>query len=275
MAMRWRRPAGRSCSASANGARQAWLWGEGRRQSVAHHRRHQDRWDGRRNGRLGLRQACDIVDQQVGLESFAGPGHWNDPDMLEVGNGGMTDNGISRALQPVGDARRAADCGQRSRAHDAETKQSSRTKKSSPSIRIRWAAKANAWPKTATWSLVPASGRWQPRRHSLQPRQHRTADHRGLGRPGVSGSRECGGARSVAAQRPGEIHRKVFRGGAVACSGDGYGETVTESDAAGTYTGFVFSSSITLWISSLASVRFFMMIWMSMTGLPGQRWLWQ
>jgi alpha-galactosidase len=26
---------------------------------------------------------------QVGLEKFAGPGHWNDPDMLEVGNGGM------------------------------------------------------------------------------------------------------------------------------------------------------------------------------------------
>jgi alpha-galactosidase len=32
-----------------------------------------------------------IVDQQVGLQSYAGPGHWNDPDMLEVGNGGMTD----------------------------------------------------------------------------------------------------------------------------------------------------------------------------------------
>jgi len=32
-----------------------------------------------------------IVDMQVGLESYAGPGHWNDPDMLEVGNGGMTD----------------------------------------------------------------------------------------------------------------------------------------------------------------------------------------
>ncbi len=27
----------------------------------------------------------------MGLQSFAGPGHWNDPDMLEVGNGGMTD----------------------------------------------------------------------------------------------------------------------------------------------------------------------------------------
>lgn len=28
---------------------------------------------------------------QDGREKFAGPGHWNDPDMLEIGNGGMTD----------------------------------------------------------------------------------------------------------------------------------------------------------------------------------------
>lgn len=32
----------------------------------------------------------DILDQQVGLESFSGPNGWNDPDMLEVGNGGMS-----------------------------------------------------------------------------------------------------------------------------------------------------------------------------------------
>ena len=32
----------------------------------------------------------NILDLQVGLEGAAGPGHWNDPDMLEVGNGGMT-----------------------------------------------------------------------------------------------------------------------------------------------------------------------------------------
>lgn len=31
-----------------------------------------------------------ILDMQDGLREFAGPGHWNDPDMLEVGNGGMT-----------------------------------------------------------------------------------------------------------------------------------------------------------------------------------------
>jgi alpha-galactosidase len=28
--------------------------------------------------------------EQLGLARYAGPGHWNDPDMLEVGNGGMT-----------------------------------------------------------------------------------------------------------------------------------------------------------------------------------------
>ncbi|EMD29736.1 NPCBM/NEW2 domain-containing protein [Amycolatopsis azurea] len=33
----------------------------------------------------------NLLDQQVGLEAYSGPGGWNDPDMLEVGNGGMTD----------------------------------------------------------------------------------------------------------------------------------------------------------------------------------------
>jgi alpha-galactosidase len=32
----------------------------------------------------------DLLEQQAGLEKYAGPGHWNDPDMLEVGNGKLT-----------------------------------------------------------------------------------------------------------------------------------------------------------------------------------------
>ena len=32
----------------------------------------------------------------TGREKYAGPGHWNDPDMLEVGNGGMTDTEYRR-----------------------------------------------------------------------------------------------------------------------------------------------------------------------------------
>ncbi|MBA2079246.1 glycoside hydrolase family 27 protein [Rhodanobacter sp. PCA2] len=32
-----------------------------------------------------------IASQQAGLARYAGPGHWNDPDMLEVGNGKLND----------------------------------------------------------------------------------------------------------------------------------------------------------------------------------------
>jgi alpha-galactosidase len=32
-----------------------------------------------------------ILNEQAGLAKYAGPGHWNDPDMLEVGNGRLTE----------------------------------------------------------------------------------------------------------------------------------------------------------------------------------------
>jgi alpha-galactosidase len=41
-----------------------------------------DRWQSMMNIGFNL---------QPGREKYAGPGHWNDPDMLEIGNGGMTD----------------------------------------------------------------------------------------------------------------------------------------------------------------------------------------
>jgi alpha-galactosidase len=48
-----------------------------------------DKWSsGQKEDDLGVVQILDLVD---GLESYAGPGHWNDPDMLEVGNGGLND----------------------------------------------------------------------------------------------------------------------------------------------------------------------------------------
>jgi alpha-galactosidase len=52
-----------------------------------------DHWEGKKkwpDGGCCSLGMLDIVDMQVGLEGAAGPGHWNDPDMLEVGNGGMT-----------------------------------------------------------------------------------------------------------------------------------------------------------------------------------------
>jgi len=38
------------------------------------------------------RAMAEIGFNQNGLQKFAGPGHWNDPDMLEVGNGGMNED---------------------------------------------------------------------------------------------------------------------------------------------------------------------------------------
>ena len=52
------------------------------RQSVAHHRRYPRPWDSMTN--IGFKQ-----DE---LAPYAAPGHWNDPDMLEIGNGGMNDD---------------------------------------------------------------------------------------------------------------------------------------------------------------------------------------
>jgi len=47
-----------------------------------------DKWQtAKKSDGLGV---VEILDLQDGLESYAGPGHWNDPDMLEVGNGGMS-----------------------------------------------------------------------------------------------------------------------------------------------------------------------------------------
>ena len=45
-----------------------------------------DSWENKGN-MFGL---TGILDLQAELYPYAGPGHWNDPDMLEVGNGGMS-----------------------------------------------------------------------------------------------------------------------------------------------------------------------------------------
>lgn len=70
--------------------------------SLCEYGRHQVwRWGPLVGGNL-WRTTSDIEDEywvmsengftQNGLEKFSGPGHWNDPDMLEVGNGGMNED---------------------------------------------------------------------------------------------------------------------------------------------------------------------------------------
>ena len=77
------------------GNHQPWLWGKEVGGNLWRTTGDiKDRWAGKEKwpgGDCCSYGVLDILDQQVGLESFAGPGHWNDPDMLEVGNGGMTE----------------------------------------------------------------------------------------------------------------------------------------------------------------------------------------
>ncbi len=77
------------------GNHQPWLWGKEAGGNLWRTTGDiKDRWAGREKwpgGDCCSNGVLDILDQQQGLDSFAGPGHWNDPDMLEVGNGGMTD----------------------------------------------------------------------------------------------------------------------------------------------------------------------------------------
>ncbi len=47
-----------------------------------------DHWEGKYDYSWGV---VSIVDLNEPLYSYAGPGHWNDPDMLEIGNGGLSD----------------------------------------------------------------------------------------------------------------------------------------------------------------------------------------
>lgn len=46
------------------------------------------KWEGHiEHGSWKAWSAMTILDMQEGLRNYAGPGHWNDPDMMEVGNG--------------------------------------------------------------------------------------------------------------------------------------------------------------------------------------------
>ena len=75
------------------GSNKPWLWGKGVGNLWRTTGDISDKWQDHKkwpDGSCCSNGMVDILDQQVGIESYAGPGHWNDPDMLEVGNGGMT-----------------------------------------------------------------------------------------------------------------------------------------------------------------------------------------
>jgi alpha-galactosidase len=70
------------------GSTKPWTWAQGVGQLWRATGDIQDCWDCNKGwGGMGV---VHIIDLMENLYPYAGPGHWNDPDMLEVGNGGLT-----------------------------------------------------------------------------------------------------------------------------------------------------------------------------------------
>jgi alpha-galactosidase len=70
------------------GSSKPWTWAQGVGQLWRATGDIQDCWDcGKAWGGMGV---VHIIDLMADLYPFSGPGHFNDPDMLEVGNGGLT-----------------------------------------------------------------------------------------------------------------------------------------------------------------------------------------
>jgi alpha-galactosidase len=69
------------------GKSQPWTWANGVGQLWRTTGDIDPSWDGTKQWQTGWTR---LLEQNVDLYSYAGPGHWNDPDMLEVGNAPMS-----------------------------------------------------------------------------------------------------------------------------------------------------------------------------------------
>ncbi len=223
------------------GTAKPWLWGkEVGGNSWRSTGDIQDRWGGQQkwpDGSCCSNGVLAIIDQQVGLQSYAGPGHWNDPDMLEVGNGGMTDMEyrshfslwalLAAPLIAGNDLRNM-----RPEIHDILTNKEV--------IAVDQDALGREGERVGKkWrlgSLGEAVKGWEPRRDPAESRRHRTADHRELGGYWLSRQRKCFRTRPVGAQRPGKVYGEIFSGRSIARRRDGDCETVAQTDHRATVT---------------------------------------
>lgn len=206
------------------GLSKPWLWAQG----IGHLWRTtgdiQDCWDcGRGFGTLGVGMGVvHIIDLQEALYPYNGPGHWNDPDMLEVGNGGLS-AAESRALQLLGSLRGAAHRGQRP-ADDLEG--DDRDPHAAGGDRSRpgfaWDPGAEGQGQRAPRSLDEATCGRLTRGHPVQPRNKWKRRSRPPGRTSASSppdTRSCAtsGRRPTSAFTRVATERKWNRTGSSSC----------------------------------------------------------
>jgi alpha-galactosidase len=165
------------------------------------------------------------LEKQVPLAPYAGPGHWNDPDMLEIGNGHMTDDEyrthmslwalVAAPLLAGNDIRNMSDG---NKGHSAE--QGSDCGRSGP------AGKAGlAGQERGHGDVGQAAGRWKRGGGRGEP-----------GRRGYSGNGEC--KRSAFARRGKERTRSLEAPGCAIHRWQAHGRSAVArcADAAGKRT---------------------------------------
>ena len=103
-----------------------------------------------------------ILNEQAGLAGYAGPGHWNDPDMLEVGNGrlSLAEDRTHFSMWAMLAAPLLA--GNDLPNMTPEVATSSPIPTSSPSTRTAWAAKPRTPTPTAKWTSGPGISPAEP-----------------------------------------------------------------------------------------------------------------
>ena len=212
------------------GTAKPWLWGKGignlwrTTGDISDNWSLHKKWD---DGDCCQNGMVDILDQQVGLESFSGPGHWNDPDMMEVGNGGMTTTEYRSHFSFWAMLAAPLIAGNDVRSMSADTKEILENKEV---IAInqdplgRQGRRISKQGDLEVWSR-PLS-RWQPRGNLVQSRRIRSRNQRDLGTARLSRPplRHC--PRFVAAQRPWHLHRRLQNQSRFACGGNAKNKTV-------------------------------------------------
>ncbi len=221
------------------GTAKPWLWGEEVGGNLWRTTGDiSDRWGGKEkwpDGSCCSNGVLAILDQQVGLQSYAGPGHWNDPDMLEVGNGGMTDTEyrthfslwaiLAAPLIAGNDLRNM-----RPEIHDILTNKEVIAVDQDPLGREGRARRQ----ERRAGSLGEADERRQPRCDLAQSRRLRTGDHRELGGSRLPQDAQRLGPRSVGAQGSWKDDGEVLLPRRASRRGDGHRQTLTASTTKGT-----------------------------------------
>jgi len=179
-----------------------------------------DQWESKNKEQLGV---LNILDLQDGLESFSGPGHWNDPDMLEVGNGGMTipEYQAHFSLWAILAAPLISGNDLRDMKPEIQQILTNREVIAVDQDKLGTSGQARAQGRRSRGLGQADRGR-QPRRRPPQPGYDNAIHHGELVGPRLSGPCDGTRSRSLAAQGPGSVQGQLLRAGSPARRGDDY-----------------------------------------------------